>query len=306
MLEIVQQRVITQISASEEAPFKVLSAGIDKLEGYFASSLIVDDVLTLTQMNGYTHKYTRLNEQGLFISFNNGDGTIHLKLHYDKAHFTKFIINPNRFKTWNSFVTFFKVIIPPYGFNTATISRMDLNIDFQCEFMQFIKHFDIKFKRSSFEFFGASGKREGLRIGKGNEKIVIYDKSEEMQTDTPLTRMELRVAQCKIPCKLLKDITPEILQQNFFKNIVGLNVYDGDMLILPEQQEKLTKFRSALSKDGFHLTTAILDKNGNFKRDYAKIIKVKTWEKQPDQLFREHIRSFTSPVSLIDPDNNSR
>ncbi len=274
---------------------EVIGAGIDKLNAYFTGPIPIDVVRTEARLLGYTTKRVFLKDRKPYLAVNSDSNQIHLKLGFGETDVTGLISNPNKFKTWQNYYSFISSLIPKESLVSAQVTRVDLNLDFECSFSSLTQMLDIKNKRSALTFTDESGCRTGLIIGKGNEKIEIYDKAKKEKLSTPHSRIELRLGKDKLPSRSIIDIPKVVTDGLYFSGLVGLNTHFTDTITNAEQSQRLATFKHNLDRDGFYSAKKTMNQSRHFDRDFAKLIKIKNWAVQPSQLFKTNVKTFIQP-----------
>lgn len=206
-----------------------------------------------------------------------------------------FITNPNRFGTLNKYFDYLESIGIPEDFVDTKISRLDLNLDFTLDYQTLIQSYNVKNKRVEHEFIEVS--QTGIRSGRGNECIEIYNKSLKEKYSNPLTRIEVRLKGKKIPFKNLDDLKKNFVikigKSKVFENVELLSANVLSDQILPSSlHKKAAIIADTLKNDGFMKLRKKYNKNSNFSRDIGRILQTIPWPKQPNELYLENIQSF--------------
>ncbi|MDZ4676321.1 MAG: hypothetical protein SGI74_02335 [Oligoflexia bacterium] len=298
ILKNVNDRVLRVKPSSINSHPKVLGAGIDKLNAYFVEPIPIDQIRMLAKQFRYTIKRVFLKDRKPYLAVSSDSNQIHLKLGYGESDITGLISNPNKFMTWQNYYTFVSSVIPNDSLINAKVSRLDLNLDFACSFSSLTQMLDIKNKRSSLAFIDESGSRTGLIIGKGDEKIEIYDKAKKENLADQFTRIELRLGKTKLPSRSIMDIPKVVAEGLHFEALVGLNARFTDLPINTEQSQRFAAFKHNLERDGFYSAKKIMNQSRNFDRDFSKLLKIENWTIQPSQLFKNKIETFIKPQEV--------
>lgn len=294
LLEGTSQRVLSKIPSSTVTQIEPCSAGIDKINGYFTKSITKTDVIASATLNNYGIKCVFLKDRSEYIEIQNQKGKIHLKLDRTKTFVTGFVTNPNHFNSWCEFNDFFESVTLLADTTEAKISRLDLNLDYPVCFPDFIRCLDITNKRASLTFIDEAGERTGLIIGKGNETIAIYDKAKHANLTTPLTRIEVRLKQTKLPAKTMSELTVAIQNKYHFESLRLINL-TYIQTNLKEQITKQDRFKSICDRDGYFLARKSENRTRNFDRDFKNVILVTLNAVQPNEQFKRHIGDFINP-----------
>jgi len=238
-LESANKRVLSTKPSSISSEIKPCTAGIDKINGYFTTSVSKAEVIKSANLNNYHFKSVFLKDRSEYLEVKNENGKIHLKLDRTKTYLTGYVSNPNHFNSWDQFTDFFKSSTTLSDFGNAQISRLDLNLDYPIHFNKFISHLDITNKRASLAFIDESGERTGLIIGKGTETIAIYNKAKQTNLSTPLTRVEIRLKQNKLPTKTLDNLTNVIQSKSYFENLNLINLSFNQVYLSDQKTNKI-------------------------------------------------------------------
>ncbi|ASD64250.1 hypothetical protein [Bdellovibrio bacteriovorus] len=217
---------------------------------------------------------------------------IHLLLDPTHEMITGLISNPNRFKSWTDYVEFIQSILPLTSIQTAKVTRLDLNIDFNTPFNQLIQQINIKQKSTGTRYEDKKGERTGIYIGKGSEILVIYDKSKKDKLSSSHSRIELRLARKKLPTQSLYDLPQYLKSKSFFSHLEGVYVAPTPTLISDSQKKKIQEFQSILQRDGFFAARKAMDQNRNFDRDFVQVLKISPWPTHPSEIFKRGIQAF--------------
>lgn len=291
LLEAVHKRVLSEKPASAPQP-KVVSAGIDKLNAYFLTSVSKADLIDRAKSNGYTTNVVFLKDRKPYLAIAQEERCVHLRVGMDQSQIVGLVSNPNRFKSWQHYTWFLKTILEPEILDSTKVSRLDLNLDLETSFQDLMQMIDIRNKRSALSFNDESGKRTGCIIGKGSEKVAIYDKALKENSDTPRSRIEVRLAGSKLPGKSIWGVPETICNQPHFENLIGVSVAYLEDQRTDHLQRKLQQFKFMFEHDGFYLAKKHFNMSRNFERDFSKLIKVTSWPIQPEKLFRSTILQF--------------
>jgi len=115
--------------------------------------------------------------------------------------FWKLITRPSAFGNFVEYQNALHLIVSPAEVATARIQRLDLAVDYQAPLTEILKSLDIPHKRSRVAFMDEGSTRTGIMVGKGNEKIIAYDKAKQKGIAGPLTRIELQLRGKKLPTR---------------------------------------------------------------------------------------------------------
>jgi hypothetical protein len=295
LLEKAQARVLRVKPASTTATNAVNSAGVDKLNAYFICTAPAAEIKVQARKCGYTVKRVFLKDKRPYLYIASDQAGVHLKLGNEETEVVGLVSNPNKFNDWSDYELLIQSLLPVDCLESAKVSRLDLNIDFNKPFSELIRQIDLKNKRCALTFMDDGGSRTGIIVGKGKEQIVIYDKAKKERLEKPLSRIELRLSGSKLPTKSISDIPSKIREMSFFDKVAGFDVEVGKGPFLPDQEKKLTQFEGVLNRDGLFAAKRSLNKTRNFNRDFKSLINLKPWQIQPADIFKNEINQFLQP-----------
>lgn len=290
VLSKVEQRVLSTKPSSIFRQPEVIGGGIDKLNGYFRSPVPKQTIFSNAKAIDASVRRVFLKDRKPYLEVSLNKGALHLKLGMGETDVTCYITNPNKFNGWSDYATFLSAIVPQDSLNSAVITRVDLNLDFACDFPELLKSIDIKNKHCALTYEEASGKRTGMIIGKGDETIAVYDKSGKEKLNKPVSRLELRMSGEKLHTRSITDFQTKLLRREFFSQLIGMHIKEANTL--KQSQAKVIEFNTLIRRDGFFATKRALSSNRNFDRDYGKLFTFETWQKQPTELFKNEIHKF--------------
>lgn len=285
------RRVLSNIPASNSLVNAFRGAGVDKLNGYLTHPAPLSEI----NINAFGEKCEKkyLKDRKPYLCFSNESDVIHLRLSQDQSHVVGYVTNPNRFGSWKRFEESLEKIIGREALLTSQVSRIDLNLDFNCHFIDLVKSIDLRGKRKSISYIDDSGCRTGMNIGKGVETVVLYDKAKESgDTSKPFSRLELRLNGTKLPTRNIAEIPKKLTQSIYFRNLIGVDVAVANCKPGSPLYEKVNSFISVWQREGYFAAKKTLNLQRNFNRDFNKFLTVDMWTKQPSELFKDGIKNF--------------
>lgn len=207
------------------------------------------------------------------------------------------ISNPNRFASYPEFKKLISSLVTSDKFKQIKIKRLDINFDYEITFREFLKCIEINGKQTDVEYTNQRGIQTGIRIGKGPEKINIYDKTEQAHLEVPVSRIELQLSGDKLPTKNFENLSATLHSENFCKNYLDRFLlsdisYSNNDLLTEIQKTKQSEFKFTLEKDSLYKAKQLFNKNNNFERDFKGIIERHTWSDQPKTIFAGLIRQY--------------
>lgn len=291
LLEKANNRILSEKVTSKASMIPQFKAGIDKLNTHFTEPLTKLQILSSAKKHNITCETVRLkNKYHLKLSRENH--VLHLPLSFSQNEVLGFISNPNQFVNWRSYLGFLEILLPVHVIQKAQVNRIDLNIDFSITFTDLIQKIDVKNKSTSTSFDEKAGKRTGLYIGKNPEFLAIYDKSNKTGQSEPCTRVELRLAGKKLPCRSVFEIPKYLLSNKYFSALLGCDLTFIDTNLNEKQKNKLQEFKTILKRDGLYSARKSMNKTHNFDRDFNQMLKMDKWHTSISEAYREGIERF--------------
>lgn len=205
------------------------------------------------------------------------------------------VTKPASFDSFESFRAHITDILEESDLETATITRIDLAVDYPTSLDRVLQGFDFTRKQAQFQFLDKGAKRTGIRIGKGMEKIQIYDKSLKSNSPKPMTRIEIQMGGSKLPAKKLNNLEQALRSplNNPFDLITLSDIRTVSPANLSDSKiKKLTELEHVVKREGYFSARRLLNKNGNFERDYFPLLTKTAWSSQPKDYFTEQIGNF--------------
>lgn len=211
--------------------------------------------------------------------------------------------NPNRFLSFLEFKKLINSFVSSDKFSLIKIKRLDINFDYQIPFNEFLKCVEINGKQTDVEYTNQRGIQTGIRIGKGPEKINIYNKTEQAQLDEPISRIELQLSGEKLPTKTFENLLDALQSERFYKSYLERFLlsdvsFSNKELLTEAQQTKQSEFKFTLEKDSLYKAKQLFNKNNNFERDFKGIIERHPWNQQPKLIFSKLINKYFNKNSL--------
>lgn len=275
---------------------------IDKLTLKLSEDVSLCEILAISKRTSIKAEGKYLGDKRFYIVLESESGTKvwnHL-LHRDNESFNTITVNPSKFRNLKDLEDFLYNI---YGarVSAATIKRIDLSVDIYDCFNQVIKGLDVLYKSVKTEYSNKTS-FTGLMIGKGEDKLLIYDKSVESKTKAPRTRLERQFSGKKVPIKKFGELRKYIqnLDQDNSMNIFSLNYIEfvrPKVRLTSIQEGQLQELQSLINHFGFYQTRKKLNQNRNFLRDYSGYFLLIPFKKQPNHLFNEGMKAFITEES---------
>lgn len=311
ILRTVDQRVSTLKQTSAVATRSPVNITIDKLSFELPSPIYEAELTERLRSAGFASKLVKLRDRRWYIQVGAAASGIYFALGSRFSPCTsRLITRPSAYPTFAHYQNQLEQLLSKQEIKNLRITRLDLAIDYQEELSSILRGFDFKRKQAQVSYIDRGGKRTGLCIGKGTEKILVYDKAIESNLSQPLTRIEVQLSGKKLPARDLSSLEKVLLDTkwNPFDQI-SLNDVE-----LPEhpaslpsiQQERLSSLTPILNREGLFSARRVFNEQGNFQRDYQSLINVQPWKQQPYASFKEHFSNFFNPKTKERQDGNYR
>jgi hypothetical protein len=296
---------LLQQSASRVSTHKPTSASqakaasrvcIDKLIIQPHYPIPADALLTRLITQQTEHRKTRHRDHKWCYEVQGAQSGTYLRLwSIENPLIYEIVTNPSSFPDYNNYLEHIKSIFSEEELSQARVKRLDLAIDYPMPFQELIRGFDFSLKQSQFQFLDKGAKRTGIRIGKGNEVIQIYDKSKESKLLAPLTRIEIQLKGKKLPSQSFNSIQSALMTQNQ-NPFATLSLNDleptNPSILAGSQKVRAEQLQHHLTREGLFSARRVFNDNGNFIRDYAPLLKISPWAEQPSETFRKQITLF--------------
>lgn len=210
--------------------------------------------------------------------------------------------NPNYFGSYQDFKGLIESLVPQNTHNRIRIKRLDINFDYSIPFKTFLKSIEINGKQSDVEYANQRGVQTGIRIGKGSEKINIYDKTEQANLEVPVSRIEIQLTGEKLPTKIFAELFDVLQSEQFPKNYLERFLlsdvsFCSQELLTESQRTKQSEFKFTLEKDSLFKAKQLFNQNNNFERDFKGIIERYPWVQQPKTIFSNLIIQYFNKKS---------
>lgn len=188
------------------------------------------------------------------------------------------------------------MILPPSEIEGAKITRLDLAIDYRECLENVLSGFDFTRKQTRVAYQDKGGSRTGVCIGRGSERIVVYDKAAESGAEELRTRIEIQLAGKKLPARNLDDLRKTFAQRDWDPfdqitlNQVGFPTEVDHFTKI--QRERLADLKPILRREGLFSARREFNKQGNFIRDFRSLISVTPWSEQPSDTLRKYFADY--------------
>ncbi len=299
LLGAAADRVISSSKEQSENSRKTDGKGIiDKIILRFSRPISINRIKARATEFGYPFKSTRLNGGYWHLQVGSPGSYFYFDLiNYPQELTTKIITNPSNFTSFDNYLKQVTLLIEREVFD-ARLQRIDFAVDYPVSLNELIHGLDVGFKRTAIEFNSESGKETGIRLGKGSEKIIVYDKGEEQGLDVSRTRIETQLTGAKIKGRTLFHVPHFSIRDDLLSNVV-LNEVDfvnPDEFLVPIQRKRKDELATLIKNGGYLRARKFLNKNGNFERDYQPLISSTVWKNQPNDILKRDMKMFMGEI----------
>lgn len=172
-------------------------------------------------------------------------------------------LNPSHFE---SFTELKGVIGQMIDIDLLKISRLDHKVDLPVPYSEIKNKIDVKFKFLRSDYYGS--RPTGMTIGRGNETICIYDKTEQSKLSSTLTRIEVREKFKYLKIESLLDIEL-LLNYNPFAKIRIMDLSEPSNHGSPKSYNTL---KNSIEAKGLLFARKELSQNNNFSKTYERYL----------------------------------
>lgn len=298
LLEILA-RVDSRVSSGkEESSSRSLARGlIDKLVLKFEHEVSLQDCIAKARKHSCEVQGKYLRDKKYYVSFESKEGAVfraHLRFR-DNDCFDTITINPSHFQLLLDLEIFVDLFFPSM-LSKAVISRIDFSVDIFDDFNKVIRGVDFTWKSARTEFTN-NRSFTGLMVGKGNDKVIVYDKMVESNVVHPWTRIERQLSGRKVPVRKYREL------RGYLEGAAAVDIFSGITLSYVEfcrpscsmsllQEEMFHDLKSLVIHSGIFQARKKLNKNKNFKRDYSKFFLLIPYQEQLPEVFKVSMNDY--------------
>lgn len=192
-------------------------------------------------------------------------------------------LNPSSFSGLSELVGAIESFIDP---SILRISRVDHTVDLPVKYTFLKNKIDVKFKVMRSDFHGT--KPTGMMIGRGNETICIYDKTEQAKLEYDLTRIELREKFGSVGVSKLSDLSL-LLNIDPFTKIRIMDIGEPNNNGSPRCYLQL---RDSIEAKGLLLARKELSCGNNFTKTFEKYLVPSEYDGLMRTLYMENLSKF--------------
>lgn len=299
--------VSTRELTSEAPTSDVRAKGfLDKLEGYFRKDIFQEQIKKNASELGYkvTEEGSK-SKKSYLVAADAGSSLKAFRFRkYYEDRVTHLESNPAHFDSSAEYLEALSSLIHPLQLKDIKVSRMDLACDYELPFRKVLGGLDQRFKQTRSEY--RNGTLTGVYFGRGDEKILAYDKQIQSELPDPRTRIEIQLRRKKLHISSFaefadgKSLLFAISGRNPFKEIELFNV-------LPVKiDERISKFMTLVETSGFHAAKQQFNQQGNFQRDIGKHLSKERLTPQPSEVLLTGLKAFFSKENAHEKSNHLR
>ena len=298
LLQVSNQRVSTCKVTSEDPAFLCPQrALIDKLNSALLTPIPRNVLFKRLEKAQLSSRLIKLKDKRWYLEIGGSLTGFYFRVNGNtEPHVANLITRPSAYQSFFEYKSVLRSVLMPEELSSMRLTRLDLALDFPVNLDGFLRSFDVIYKRSKISYLDEGAQRTGLIVGRGNEKILVYDKAREQHLPNPLTRLELQISGRKLPTKSFDELPFFFSSENTwspFEHIELNSITDRKSLALtPTESARLSEFRSLLSREGYLSARRVFNKQGNFDRDYKPLIEIRRVKNQPSQNFKRLIHNF--------------
>jgi hypothetical protein len=295
------QRVSTLKASSGSLDSSVVNVLIDKLSFDLVSPIHEEDLKKRLTSAAIPFRLMKHRDGRWCVQVGAASSGLYFRLRSKTSPFvSQLITRPSAFPNFEEYLAYLKQILFEQEIQDLRLTRLDLAIDYSQPISSVLPGFDFKWKQAQVSFIDEGGQRTGVRIGKGTEKLQIYDKAIESNLPHFLTRIEIQLSGAKLPTRSLKGFQEALLQNDWnpFEIVTLSQVTFPDDLeaFTKAEQDRLRSLKPVLNREGFFAAKRHFGHQGNFQRDYLSLINIQPRAEQPASSFKRLICDFFNPI----------
>lgn len=268
---------------------------LDKLS--LASLQLVTQEQACRRLQGHYDKIisTRTKYHNKVLIFSTGPDkkndhllTLHCEQVSAISHPTIAVFNPSKFKSYESILTLLKLLFDDPA--NLKIIRIDHAVDI-CFEVQRVRNTFRWSRKKSREVYRDGKILTGIYIGNCPERLAIYDKARESKVDGPLTRVELRQFNKKIPIRLFSEL-PTLQYYNPFEKLIIEKVAENSNSLNKKDKFKQLALKNLILEGGMQGAYKLLNVHSNFNRDFKNQLEPDTEIPNLDELYQNNLSRF--------------
>jgi len=275
-------------------------ACIDKLTFALPSPVSVAEIYHKLSTQSIACVKVKLRDHKWYIRVGDSDsGTfVHLG-QFDSQWTSKIVTRPSAFSDFASYQAHLNTSFGGNLMDQAKIVRCDFAVDYDTTLVSLLRGLDVANKQVVTQFTAKGSEKTGVMIGKGSEKVVVYDKSRDLNSAIPCTRIEVQLTGAKVPSLTLNELKTKTSAGKVKTGFENLSLHDVDLIeaiTIPREQdqERRRQLDLVLSREGLLSARKTLDVNGNFQRNYGSLMTLHPWEPQPHEVLTNELKQYFS------------
>lgn len=279
-------RVIETLYADVNAVNR--QGGIDKADCLLYERVAVEAIKARANELGLPLRHMKIGKnkkQVLRIGDPEGEH-IYLELRHINSEFSRTILtNPNKFFSAERYFQFLVDLFGINQFQYMKLFRLDLNVDLPEHFNALREMLRVKYKQSNARHEGRNSQITGLYFGRGDESLCAYNKAFQISKDNasdekPRSRIEVRLKGKRLPITCIHELPLLIKNTKYgrpinpfhFLYLEPFNLVDESSITDPKKLRRLIRLKGLIEASGLDYAIRVLNKNGNFARDYKGLI----------------------------------
>ena len=299
IFDAVDRRNVSTREVTSKPPLELKGrACIDKINFRLPSPMSESELKSRLKTSNLTSRLTRLRDRHWYLQVGDEELGWYFLIPHPNASITHTMITrPSAFQSQQEYREHLLRIFSVQELEALEVTRLDLAVDYPEEFMSVLNSLDVQHKRTKIQFMDEGSRRTGLNVGKGSEKLVVYDKGLKSGNTEPLTRLELQLSGAKLPAKTLNGIERSLTNDStctFFDKVSLYQIETRELSNVPSigGRDRLQELQIMLKREGYLATRKKLDENGNFLRDYGPLMVITPKPEQPNMTFRVGMKRF--------------
>ncbi|MDA2937389.1 hypothetical protein MYX75_03895 [Acidobacteria bacterium AH-259-A15] len=208
---------------------------------------------------------------------------------------TKIITRPSAFSSFQDYLQMLRRLFSDDELATARIIRLDFAVDYPLPLRQILRCLDVSCKRIKIEYQEEGAEMTGILVGRGLEKVLVYDKGRKTGDAKPLTRIEIQLSGKKLPAWNLLAL-PELVERRIrpFKAVKlhEIKLCDPSSLLSDKARMRHHELQVLIDQQGYLAARKKLNRTGNFQRDYGSFINLTSWAETPDDTLARDLLLF--------------
>lgn len=271
-----------------------LSGFLDKIKLNSRSlDLKVDELIKELVVNKISHETGQFRSRENYLKvLTKSNSPVYLTFNWATKQITNIILNPSTYSKYECFILDVSDCILTRGIlESLPINRLDKTIDIASHPIEIYRGLEVKFKRIATAYGLESGLMTGLQLGKGQEIIKVYHKSRRSQLPFDCTRIEIACTGKKIQFTCLKEMVAFWRHESKLRDSSFMNIQLNTFL-KTSNCKKAYELEVLTTNLAYSVAKQMLNKNGNFHRDYKNRHTLTPLNNQPDNIFNEGMRIF--------------